>query len=172
MHDVEVDLLRSVESFIFRETRVADENRYEEWEQLWADDGTYWVPVLIGDDPYADSSIVFDNRRRVGIRVRQLIEGHRPTQSPKSRIRRVVSNIELVGSDDDLGLPEPLGPSHWDVGAFANFVGVEVKEGRRNFIAGRTLYGLRSSEGGYRLVLKRVELVDSDMPLRTLSFLI
>jgi len=172
VQDVEVDLLRSVESFIFRETLLADENRYEAWEQLWADDGTYWVPLLVGDDPYTDSSIVFDNRRRVGIRVRQLIEGHRPTQTPKSRIRRVVSNIELVRPDDELGLPEPLGPSHWDVGAFASFVGVEAKEGHRNLIAGRTLYGLRSTEDGFRLVLKRVELVDSDMPLRTLSFLI
>lgn len=168
---VDVDVLRSVEAFIYRETFLADENRYEEWEELWADDGTYWVPLLPWDDPYQDSSIVFDNRRRIGIRVRQLVEGRRPTQTPKSRLRRVVSNVELVG-EGDLGLPEPLDQSHWDLGAFANFVGVEAKDGRRNLVAGRTLYGLRSVEGGFRLVLKRVELVDSDLPLRTLSFLI
>lgn len=170
--DVEVDLLREVEAFVFRETHLADENRYEDWEQLWADDGTYWVPLLPGDDPYTDTSIIFDNRRRIGVRVRQLTEGRRPTQTPKSRIRRVVSNILLVGSDEDLGLPEGLGPSRWDVGAFANFVGVEAKDERRNLIAGRTLYGLRHADGGLELVLKRVELVDSDMPLRTLSFLL
>lgn len=169
---VEVDLLREVESFVFRETQLADENRYEDWEQLWVDDGTYWVPLLLDDDPYTDTSIIFDNRRRIGIRVRQLIEGRRPTQTPKSRIRRVVSNIRLVGPDEELGLPAQLGPSHWDVGAFANFVGVEAKDERRNLIAGRVLYGLRCSDDGLQLVLKRVELVDSDMPLRTLSFIL
>lgn len=172
MHQhLEVELLRDVESFIYRETLLADENRYEDWERLWADDGTYWVPLLPGDDPYADTSIIFDNRRRIGIRVRQLVEGRRPTQSPKSRIRRVVSNFQHVGPDEDLGLPDRLAAG-WDLGAFANFVGVEVKDERRNLIAGRTLYGLRRGDSGFQLVLKRVELVDSDVPLRTLSFLI
>src|SRR5690606_16200844 len=119
-----------------------------------------------------DTSIVFDNRRRIGIRVRQLVEGRRPTQTPKSRIRRVVSNVELVASSADLGLPERLASVSWDVGAFANFVGVEAKEDRRNLVAGRALYGLRRDGEQFRLVLKRIELVDSDLPLRTLSFLL
>ena len=83
----DTEMIRVVEAFIYRETFLADENRYEDWEQLWADDGTYWVPLLPHDDPYSDTSIVFDNRRRIGIRVRQLVEGRRPTQTPKSRIR-------------------------------------------------------------------------------------
>ena len=167
---VDVDLLREVEAFVFRETRFADENRYEEWEQLWAEDGTYWVPLLPTDDPYADTSIIFDNRRRIGVRVRQLIEGRRPTQTPKSRVCRVVSNIQLVRQDEEVGLPAPL--AQWDVGAFANFVGVEAKDERRNLIAGRTLYGLRHVDTGLRMVLKRIDLVDSHLPLRTLSFLL
>lgn len=173
MHPVnEVDRLREVEAFIFRETQYADDNRYEDWEQLWGDDGIYWVPLTPGDDPYTDTSIIFDNRRRIGIRVRQLIEGRRPTQTPKSRIRRVVSNIELVGTDGDLGLPDSLDPSHWDIAAFANFVGVEAHDERRNLFAGRTTYGIRGTSDGLRLVFKRVELVDSDLPLRTLSFIL
>lgn len=168
----ETELIRAVESFIYRETLLADENRYDDWERLWADDGTYWVPLLPSDDPYVDTSIVFDNRRRIGIRVRQLIEGRRPTQTPRSRVRRVVSNVELVESSAALGLPERLAEVAWDVGAFANFVGVEAKDDRRNLIAGRTLYGLRRDGQQFRMVLKRVELVDSDLPLRTLSFLL
>lgn len=168
----DTELIRAVESFIYRETFLADENRYEDWEQLWADDGTYWVPLLPYDDPDTDTSIVFDNRRRIGVRVRQLIEGRRPTQTPKSRVRRVVSNVEPVEPSAELGLPERLASVPWDVGAFANFVGVEAKDDRRNLIAGRTLYGLRRDGEQFRLVLKRVELVDSDLPLRTLSFLL
>ena len=168
----ETDLIRAVESFIYHETLLADDNRYEDWEQLWADDGTYWVPLLPNDDPFTDTSIVFDNRRRIGIRIRQLVEGRRPTQTPKSRIRRVVSNVELVEPSAELGLPDRLASVPWDVGAFANFVGVEAKDDRRTFVAGRTLYGLRRSRGQFQMVMKRVELVDSDLPLRTLSFLL
>jgi len=168
----EVDLQRAVEAFIFHETQLADESRYEQWEQLWAADGTYWVPLTPYDDPYQDTSIIFDNRNRIAIRIRQLVEGRRPTQTPKSRVRRVVSNIELVDAHTELDLPEQLGPGHWDLGAHANFVGVEAHEDRRNLIAGRTTYGLRRDGESFQLVFKRVELVDSDLPLRTLSFLL
>jgi 3-phenylpropionate/cinnamic acid dioxygenase small subunit len=98
--------------------------------------------------------------------------GRRPTQTPKSRIRRTVSNIQLIDCDEEFDLPDGLRTSLWDVSAVANFIGIEAKEGRRNIIAGRTLYGLRRVGDGLQLVLKRVELVDSDLPLRTLSFLI
>lgn len=172
MTTTDVDLHRGVESFIFHETQLADDSRYEEWEQLWTDDGTYWVPLTPHDDPYRDTAIIFDNRNRIAVRVRQLAEGRRPTQTPASRVRRVVSNIQLVDSDSDFGLPEQLGPSNWDVGAHANFVGVEAHEDRRNLIAGRTTYGLRRVDGSFRLVLKRVELVDSELPLRTMSFIL
>jgi len=172
MPTVDADLLRGVESFVYHETQLADENRYEDWERLWAEDGVYWVPLAPGDDPYRDTSIIFDNRRRIAIRVRQLSEGRRPTQTPASRVRRVVSNVQLLDLSADMGLPERLGPSRWDVGACANFVGVEAHQDRRNLIAGRTTYGLRRADDSFLLVFKRVELVDSDLPLRTLSFVL
>lgn len=165
------DLIRRVESFVYREADLADENRYAEWEQLWADDGVYWVPLLPSDDPFQETSIIFDNRRRIAIRVRQLIEGRRPTQTPVSRLRRVVSNIQLHAADE-VPLPEGLDVGSCDVVATANFVGVESHDGRRNLFAGQTTYFLRSVESSFELVLKKVDLVDSDQPLRTLSFLL
>ena len=33
-----------IAQFLFREARLMDEHRYEEWLTLWADDGVYWVP--------------------------------------------------------------------------------------------------------------------------------
>ena len=70
---VDVDLLRSVEQFLFREARLADESDYDGWEALWTDDGVYWIPANGDDiDPATQMSIIFDNRSRVALRVRQL----------------------------------------------------------------------------------------------------
>ena len=170
--DHDVALHRRVESFIFHEILLADESRYTEWEELWTQDGSYWVPLTPTDDPYNDTSIVFDNRRRIGIRIRQLVEGNRPTQTPTSRVRRVVSNVQIVTEQTDELLPAQLSSAPADVRAYANFVGVEAQHDRRTLIAGRTLYRLRQVDETFRIVLKRVELVDSDLPLRTLSFLL
>lgn len=161
-----------VESFLSTEARLADDNDYAKWEALWADDGIYWAPITPGDDPHRDTSIIFDNRRRIGVRVRQLIEGRRPTQTPRSRIVRTVSNVQLVQPGDDLGLPASLGGLEYEVGAWSSFMGVEAREDRRTLIAGRNLHLLRRVDGDFKIVLKRVLLVDSDLPLRTLSFIL
>ena len=65
-------LLREVESFVYREARLADESRYSEWEALVTDDMHYWVPNGRADyDPATRLSYVNDNRARLATRIRQ-----------------------------------------------------------------------------------------------------
>ena len=33
-----------LEEFVIHEARLLDERRFREWMELFADDGTYWVP--------------------------------------------------------------------------------------------------------------------------------
>jgi benzoate/toluate 1,2-dioxygenase beta subunit len=69
---LDLDLLREVEQFVYLEARLADELRYDEWESLWTDDAVYWVPSGADDiDPNTQMSIIFDNRSRIGTRIRQ-----------------------------------------------------------------------------------------------------
>ncbi|XSC44777.1 aromatic-ring-hydroxylating dioxygenase subunit beta [Bradyrhizobium sp. RDT10] len=90
-------LMSAVTSFIYKEARLQDEHRYEEWEALWTDDGVYWVPANGDDiDPEKEMSIIYDNRSRISLRIKQLLTGKRHTQTPQSRLRRLVSNIELL----------------------------------------------------------------------------
>src|SRR5664279_1090255 len=90
-------LMSAVTAFIYREARLQDEHRYEAWEALWTDDGVYWVPANGADiDPEKEMSIIYDNRSRIALRVRQLLTGKHHTQTPRSGLRRLVSNIELL----------------------------------------------------------------------------
>src|ERR1700712_2629304 len=91
----------AVVSFIHLEARLADEARYSEWESLWDADGVYWIPMSEDADPAKDLSYVYDNRRRIRSRVAQLNTGSRHSQTPPSKMRRLVSNMELVGQDHD-----------------------------------------------------------------------
>lgn len=159
---VDLDLLRRVEQFIFREARLQDELAYEEWEALWEDDATYWIPANADDaDPRTQMSIVFDNRARIATRVKQLLTGKRHAQAPPSRLRRLVANIELLDGEHD-GL----------VAVGANFLVYESRERGVTLWAGRTTYSLRDGEDGLRMVRKDIRLVDNDRPLPTLAFLL
>ena len=157
-------LLVEVERFVYREARLADELRYDAWESLWTDDGIYWVPAN-GDeiDPERRMSIIFDNRARIATRIKQLNTGKRHAQTPPSRMRRLVSNVELI---------EPATGEEDDIGVGANFLLYESRERGARIWGGRMRYTLRRTEEGLRMARKTVLLVDSDRPLPTMAFLV
>ncbi|MDQ4117900.1 MAG: aromatic-ring-hydroxylating dioxygenase subunit beta [Actinomycetota bacterium] len=153
--------VREAERFLFREARLADEHRYSEWEALWTPDALYWVPANDDDaDPTTRMSIIHDNRNRIATRIRQYRTGKRHSQNPRSRLRRVVSNVEILGVEEG------------DTVVGANFVLVESRERGTQLWAGRYTYRLRTVDGAIAMSGKKVELVDNDRPLPTLSFLI
>jgi len=154
-------LLRQIEAFIYYEARLQDEHRYEEWEALWTDDATYWVPANSDDmDPEREMSIVYDNRSRIGVRVRQLLSGKRYTQEPASRLRHLISNIEILGREGG------------DVHVGCNVMVFESTQRDDTIWGARTEYVLRNTDDGLKMVLKKVALINNDKPLYTLSFLI
>jgi 3-phenylpropionate/cinnamic acid dioxygenase small subunit len=155
--------VRDVEQFIYREARLADEHAYDEWEALWTDDAVYWVPYGSDDaDPETQMSVIYDNRSRIATRIKQFKTGKRHSATPPPRVRRVVSNVELLDPHDD-----------GDIRAGANFVVYESRERGITLWAGRTEYRVRRGpEDELRMARKHVFLVNNDRPLDTLSFLI
>jgi benzoate/toluate 1,2-dioxygenase subunit beta len=156
----------TVEQFLYREARLADEGDYDAWEALWTDDALYWVPIDgAGADPHQQMSVIYDNRNRISTRLKQLRTGKRYAQAPPSNLRRLLSNIEFLGGranpDDNVDL---------EVGA--NFLAIESRPRGIRLWGGRTTYRLRAQGGELRLAYKKVVLVDNDQPIPTLGFLI
>lgn len=160
--DEKTPLLREVEQFVYREARLQDEHDYDAWEALWTDDAIYWVPANGDDiDPEREMSIIYDNRSRISVRVKQLKSGKRYTQEPRSRLRRIISNVELMGEEEG------------DLRVGANSLVFESNLRGETLWAARNEYRLRRGEdGGLRMAYKKVALVNNDRPLYTLSFLI
>jgi 3-phenylpropionate/cinnamic acid dioxygenase small subunit len=155
-------LLGAVTQFVYREARLQDEHQYVAWEALWTDDGVYWVPANGSDiDPEKEMSIIYDNRSRIALRVRQLLTGKHHTQSPQSRLRRIVSNIELL---DD--------PPGGDISVASNSMIFESSLRDDTLWAARNEYRLRHVDGELRMAYKKVILVNNDKAIYTLSFLV
>jgi 3-phenylpropionate/cinnamic acid dioxygenase small subunit len=160
----DVELLGEVEQFVYREARLADELRYDDWEALWTDDAVYWVPANgDGIDPEREMSVIFDNRARIATRVKQLNTGKRHSQTPPSRLRRLVSNVELI---------EPETGADGDIGVGANFLVYESRERGVRIWGGRYRYTLRRCQEELKMARKTVLLADNDRPLQTMAFLV
>jgi len=152
-------LIGDVTQFIYREARLQDEHDYAAWEALWADDAVYWIPAGDTTDPDKSMSIVYDNRSRIALRVKQLLTGRHFSQSPRSALRRVVSNVEVVATDGDT------------VRAAANAMLFESSIKGETVWASRNDYTLRRAGDDFRLVHKKVDLVNKDKALFSMAFL-
>jgi benzoate/toluate 1,2-dioxygenase beta subunit len=159
------DEYRAVVEFLYREARLADEARYAEWLALWTDDGVYWVPATTdpGAEPDRHLSHLYDDRARVDTRVKLLQTGHRYSQESPSRMRRLLSNVEVARGEDD------------ELAAQSNFILAEpsVPAGpEMHWWAGRATHRLRRVDGVLRMSRKKVVLVNAAEPLPNLAFLI
>jgi benzoate/toluate 1,2-dioxygenase subunit beta len=153
---------RLIENFLYREARLMDENAYDEWLSLWAaHDVCYWVPSSAGEtDPRQQISIIYDNRKLLEARIKRLASGYAYAQEPKSRMRRVISNIEIDQAADEI------------VTAWSNFTLGEFRRGKQDIFIGRTIHKLRPDGGSFKIVLKKVLLINSEGYIDNLTFLV
>lgn len=150
-----------VSQFLFHEARLQDTHAYDEWEQLWEQDAIYWIPANGHDtDPETQMSILYDNRSRIRVRVEQLKTGRRHTQTPRSELARLISNIEIEAVEGA------------EVSVRANVLIYEDNLRGETLWAARTEYRLRRVDGQFRLVRKKIGLVNNSKPVFTLSFLV
>lgn len=159
-------------AFLYREARLLDEARFEEWQRLFTDDAKYWLPIQVdGEDPDPASaiSIIYDDVARIDERVYRTLHTPVLDQSPRSRTVRIVSNVEVE---------EPAGGGDTDVRC--NQMIGELRPGGRGqvglndqrvFLA-RCSYRFRRVDGEWRISLKKVSLLNADQPIYNLTFII
>ena len=124
-----------VEDFLYHEAALLDDWKLNEWEALLTDDATYYVPP--NDQPEGDHRstlfLVADDRERIRQRIIRINDPNCHAEYPKSRTRRMISNVRILGVDGDF------------VTAVANFVCYRYRRYER----------IREYVGAYRYVLKR-----------------
>lgn len=153
-----------IEEFLYFEAALADESRYTEWEELLEPDMVYWVPRGEGEfDPRRHVSIINDNRARLATRLRQLRTGTRHSQTPVSRMRRLISNIR----------PRRSGSDEYHVQSNFALYEMQMQSTERVVVwAGRVEHRLRRAEAGLRMFHKKVVLVNGAEAIPSLAFLI
>jgi 3-phenylpropionate/cinnamic acid dioxygenase small subunit len=145
---------RSVfEAFLFAEARLLDERRFRDWMALFADDGTYWVPAEPNQQsPLDQASLFYDDRDLMKTRIDRLDHPRIHVQTPPSHTAHLVGNIVVEEADEAKG--------EYLVGS--TLIMAESREDRQRLFAGRQQHRLRREADGFRIVQKRVDLINCD----------
>jgi len=152
---------RSVfETFLFEEARLLDERRFRDWMALFADDGTYWVPAVADQDsPFNQVSLFYDDRDLMKTRVDRLEHPRIHIQDPPSRTAHLIGNVILDAADDAGG----------EYTVSSTVIMVEYREDDQRVFAGRQVHTLRRAADGFRIVRKRVNLVNCDSAFEAMA---
>lgn len=141
----------NLQQFLFEEAALLDERRFDEWLALWTADGRYWVPRHHEQkSPFDEVSIFWEDRMLRETRVRRLLNDRNWSQQPITRTSRLIGNVRIEGLDRS--------------GQLIVSSRVHVSEYRLGLrhLSGRVVHKLTETESGWRIALKRIDLVDSD----------
>lgn len=145
--------LAEATQFLYHEVRLLDERRFEEWMQLYTEDGVYWAPTVHGQQsPDEAVSLFYDDRGTMAARIRRFAHPDIHVQTPLSRTVHMVSNVELAPQATPAG----------ETQVHASFVMAEHRAGEPRWYAGRCEYRLQRQAAGLRMAMKKVMLVNCD----------
>jgi benzoate/toluate 1,2-dioxygenase beta subunit len=140
-----------IEQFLIHEARLLDERRFREWMELFAEDGTYWVPAVPDQEsPLDQASLFYDDRDLMRTRVERLEHPRIHVQTPPSRTAHLVGNVLIERVD---GAEILVG---------STVIMVEYRDDAQRVFAGRQHHRLRREGAGFRIVQKRVDLINCD----------
>jgi 3-phenylpropionate/cinnamic acid dioxygenase small subunit len=86
--------------FVYREARLLDEKRFDEWYGLFTEDGFYWVPLVPEQlDPLNHTSLAYEDRLLLKLRIERLKSPRAYSQQPPSRCHHLLQMPEVEKSD-------------------------------------------------------------------------
>lgn len=156
-------LQHDVEQFLYREARLLDERRLDDWLDLLADELHYWMPmrrnIKFGDwDLEFTSSETeinwFDEGKDVlAGRIRQINTGIHWPEEPVSRFEHIVTNVEVVSVEGD------------EVRVNSKFFCYQnrLQDEVNHFVGRREDLLRRDAETGFKIVKRKIILAQNVM---------
>ena len=142
--------------FVIREARLLDEKRLDEWYELFAEDGHYWVPASPDQpDPLNHNSLAYEDRLLLKLRIERLKQPTAYSQKPASRCHHLlqIPQVEKSGKDEFV--------------VRTNFIYTETRgdeSQRYAAVAWHTLVG-----EPLKIRLKRVDILNCDAALPSIQ---
>jgi 3-phenylpropionate/cinnamic acid dioxygenase small subunit len=149
-----------IEQFLIHEAGLLDSRRFRDWMGLFADDGTYWVPAVPDQEsPFDQASLFYDDRDLMRTRVERLEHPRIHVQTPPSRTAHLVGNVLVEEADEAKG--------EYVVGS--TVIMVEYRDEAQRVFAGRQRHRLRREGASFRIVQKRVDLINCDSAFEAMA---
>jgi 3-phenylpropionate/cinnamic acid dioxygenase small subunit len=146
--------------FVYREARLLDEKRFDEWHALFCDDARYWMPLTRGQpDGETHTSLFFEDKLLLKVRIERMKHPNAFSLQPPIFCQHVLQRPALEAT-----LPETHGCL-----MRTPFIYVETQLDRQLVLAGVAYHSLVTIDGALRILQKKIELVNCDAALPSIQ---
>lgn len=144
-------LRRTVEDFLYQQAELLDGKQWQEYINLFADDGVYWMPADPAHQHWDGLPSIFaEDRNLMTVRMKRILHPDAWSQRPLWQTNHIIGNVQVLGA-----------PAPGEVLVQSRFHMMELRRDDSRHFAGRYRHHLVPAAGGYRIKLQRVDLVNA-----------
>jgi len=139
------------EQFLYRQAALLDDKQWQDWIDLFAADGIYWMPPDASYKTWDGQPAIFaEDRNLMTVRMRRVLHPDAWSQRPLWGTNHVVSNV-IVDKAARNG----------DLTVRSRFHMMELRRDDVRHFAGQYTHHLKKAKGGYRIKLQRVDMTNA-----------
>jgi benzoate/toluate 1,2-dioxygenase subunit beta len=145
------DVHFEVEQFLYRQADLLDRKLWQEWIDLFTDDGVYWMPPEPSYTTWDGTPAIFaEDKNLMQVRMGRVLHPDAWSQRPLWGTNHVVSNVLLEKTS-----------ANGDVAVRSRFHMMELRRDDVRHFAGSYMHQLKKTKDGYRIKLQRVDMTNA-----------
>jgi 3-phenylpropionate/cinnamic acid dioxygenase small subunit len=155
--------LAALADFVYREARLIDEKRLDEWYELFTEDARYWMPLTRGQpEGETHTSLFYEDKLLLKVRIERLRSPNAFSQQSPSFCQHVLQQPAVEEADEVANRYLVRTP----------FLYAESQLDRQLILAGVCWHHLCCIDGALRIRLKKIELLNCDAALPSIQLLL
>jgi 3-phenylpropionate/cinnamic acid dioxygenase small subunit len=143
-------LQQDVEQFLYHQADLLDSKRWQDYIDLFTDDGVYWVPADPAHKTWEGMPAIFaEDKNLMTVRMKRVLHPDAWSQRPNWGTNHVVSNV-VIQKENKNGIE-----------VRSRFHMMELRRDDVRHFAGSYFHKLKKSKGGYKIELQRVDMTNA-----------
>jgi 3-phenylpropionate/cinnamic acid dioxygenase small subunit len=148
-----IDPLREIEHFLYRQSELLDAKAWQDYIDLFADDGVYWMPVTPEQTEWEGSPSIFaEDKHMMAVRMGRVTHPTAWSQAPMWGTSHVIGNVVI----------EAEAPGEWRVRS--RFHMMELRRDTVRHFGGTYRHTLVRQDGQLKIKLQRVDMFNAQAP--------
>jgi 3-phenylpropionate/cinnamic acid dioxygenase small subunit len=147
------DALREIEQFLYRQSELLDHKLWQDYIDLFADDGIYWMPVTPDQTDWEGSPSIFaEDKSMMEVRMGRVTHPTAWSQAPMWATSHVIGNVVIESASTDA----------WIVRS--RFHMMELRRDAVRHFGGTYRHTLVRTRGQLRIQMQRVDMFNAQAP--------